>query len=831
MLDFNRIELQDFYKKLFEELYFAPTEEAVDKIIQKYPDVFKQKNWTPYGNNENFFGAIENQQASPIPALVEKITNSIDAILMRKCLEEGINPKASDAPRSMAEAVERFFPEYKYWDTPRERRQQAEGIQIIADGPRGNTSLTIYDDGEGQHPENFEDTILSLFRNNKNEIHFVQGKYNMGGSGAVIFCGKNKYQLVASKRYDNKGKFGFTLIRRHPLSKEEESTKRETWYEYLKLDGGIPAFDTAEMNLKLHNRKFTTGTIIKLFSYDLPSGSRAVISKDTNQSINEYLFEPALPILTIEKKERYPKDRNPVRDLYGLKRRLESDSSKYVEEYFVEEFSNKEIGKISITCYVFKTKIDGKDLKESKQSIRREFFKNNMAALFSLNGQVHGHYTSEFITRALKYQLLKDYLLIHVDCTQININFRRELFMASRDRLKDSDESRKLRDIIGSTLRKGRLSEIFKHRKDTIAFDASDTRNLLKSFTNNLPLNNDLLKLLDKTFKLDGHRIPQRNPKSKTKEKGKQTNRRENEFHPKRFPSYFKVAAKSKEAKPVIGIPMGGERTIKFDSDVENQYFVRVEEPGELKIAIVGYKPNGDQERKENNSPRRIESIEDAFDVVKKSPNQGTIKVILNPTKNIQVGDEIEIETTLTNPGDDFNQAFWVKISAPENPKKSPPQKSEKEDDLPGLPNYILVYKDKADSEISEDKMTWEKFEKSGIADMEYKTVVYPYVGEDDKLEAIYINMDSSVLKDYKSKLKSEEQFNLAENRYISTVYFHTLFLYIISKNQKFQIKKTDGDYESEVSLSDYIKNIFENYYSQFLLNFEMANLMESLED
>ncbi len=53
-----------------------------------------------------------------------------------------------------------------------------------------------------KNPEDFESTFLSLLRGNKNEIHFVQGKYNMGGSGALVFCGKKRYHLIASKKYD-----------------------------------------------------------------------------------------------------------------------------------------------------------------------------------------------------------------------------------------------------------------------------------------------------------------------------------------------------------------------------------------------------------------------------------------------------------------------------------------------------------------------------------------------------------------------------------------------------------------------------------------------------
>ena len=122
------------------------------------------------------------------------------------------------------------------------RRVQAERLQILADGPKMNTSLIVYDDGEGQSPEDFEKTFLSILHGNKNEIHFVHGKYNMGGAGAVAFCGKKRYQLIGSKRFENSASFGYTLIRRHSLTHDEEKRKKATWYEYLIVDQQIPSF-------------------------------------------------------------------------------------------------------------------------------------------------------------------------------------------------------------------------------------------------------------------------------------------------------------------------------------------------------------------------------------------------------------------------------------------------------------------------------------------------------------------------------------------------------------------------------------------------------------
>jgi len=666
-------------RELFQKLYFAPTENDVEKIISDNPEVFIQENWHPLGNNSSNFGVIENQQSNPIAALIEKITNSIDAILTKRCYETNIDPKSSEAPKSMDEALKAFFPDYKEWDLPTFRRKQAENIQIIADGPPKDTSVIVYDNGEGQYPHLFEDTFLSLLRGNKNEIHFVQGKYNMGGSGGIVFCGKKRFELIGSKRYTD-GEFGFTLIREHPLSKEEELTKKNTWYEYLKINNKIPSFPVDGLDLKLFNRTFTTGTIIKLYSYQFPSGYSG-FAQDLNQSINEFLFEPSLPIYTVDKKERYPNNKVLELDLYGLKRRLEKAENEYVEkdDCFSEEFKDELFGEMKVVCYVFKSKIKDNDVKNSKEIIRDRFFKNNMSILFSINGQVHGHYTNEFITRTLKLSLL-----IHVDCTKMKYNFKKELFMASRDRLKDGDETRALRKYLGDKLgaSSGRLAEIEKRRKDSIAIGSSDTQELLRSFTKNLPLNSELMKLLNQTFKLE-----QKKDKTKKDEKNKLIQKTEKEpFMPKRFPTTFKIHSKNDSKLEVAKIPINGERTIKFDTDVENQYFDRVEEPGELRIALLNFKQN---EASGGDRQGEVKNIDDVFNIAKSSPKDGTIKIALNPKKNCRVGDEVQIKVTLNGSGGNLEEILWIKIADPEQLKQESKKEAKSDNQNIGLPPFV----------------------------------------------------------------------------------------------------------------------------------------------
>lgn len=794
-------------EKLFFELFKAQTEADVERIIQKYPSVFQDSNWFPIGANESNFGIIENQQSNPIAALVEKITNSIDATLMKKCLSAGIDPKSTDAPRTMDLAIEQFFPDHTSWDMSTFRRKQAENIQIVADGPPRESAVIIYDDGEGQHPDNFDKTFLSLVQGNKNEIQFVQGKYNMGGSGAIIYCGKKRYQLIASKRFDGTGNFGFTLTREHPLSTEQHMTKKNTWYEFLKVDGKVPQFPITELDLGLHNRKFKTGTVIKLYSFHMKGISG--FAQELNQSLNEFLFKPLLPFLTVDKKERYPNNTVLEATAYGLQRRLEEESN-YVEDKFSETYEDGLFGKMKVRCYVFRPKQEGRDVKETKKAIRDRYFKNNMTVLFTMNGQVHGHYTSEFITRGLKFNLLKDYLLIEVDCTNMKYGFRKELFMASRDRLKEGDEANQLREYLRKKLVKSKLDDINKKRKDSIGLESEDTNELIKSFAKNLPKDSELFKLLQNTLKLEEKKKEQ--PKEQPKKD--HSKKEEKPFKPERFPSFFRFFNKKddKENKP-INVPVGGEKTLKFETDVEDNYFDRTEEPGDLEVAVLSVKKSN--ETKGGTAAGTERDPGALINIVKSSPDKGTIKITVNPDSELRAGDEIEIKASLKGPGEPMEEIVVLKITDPEAPKNEVPTQKEDLDNI-GLPELVRVREEQ-----------WGNLEARGIS-MDYNTVMYPE-GSGDKLEKIYVNMDSHVYLNHRKKLKSEDQISTAQKKYVSAVYFHSLFLYMITKRKNYKI--VDEAKDEDITIDDYIRDVFDSYYSDFLLNFGMEQLMNAMED
>ncbi|MDA7988330.1 MAG: hypothetical protein MPK03_01560 [Alphaproteobacteria bacterium] len=837
-------------RELFFDLYRCNTESEVKETLDRYGLFSNQDCWKDYGGDRDKSPVFGNQQSHPVAALVEKIVNSIDAILEKRCREKGIHPESSAAPRSIEKAVEEFFPEHKNWDVAKSRREQSMDIQIFAHGERRRASgrgreevsLVVYDNGVGQRPEDFEKTFLSLLKGNKKKIHFVQGKYNMGGTGAIAFCGKeHRFQLVGSRRYDKNSDFGFTLVRRHTFADDAEGEEyRVAWYEYLVLDGKIPSFPANSLDLDLFNeRPFETGSIIKLYSYDLPPNARGQISRDLYRNINEYLFEPALPILTNDRYAAETRAHSAERHLFGLKRQLEQEENKYIEDFFSEEVSDETIGRFTVTSYVFNNKVDGKNVKDTKNIIRNEFFKSGMSVLFSLNGQVHGHYTTEFITRSLGFHLLRDYLLIHVDCTDVALGFREDLFMSDRERLKSSDNTKQLRDRLAEVLKESRLKEINRRRKSAIMADDSETNEMLRKVISGIPFNDEITKLLDKIFDVD-------NPGEKPAEQGKGGGKeKENEggkgesvketFVGETYPSSFRITEKKRgeDGLPLIHLPLGGSRRITFLTDVEDQYFDRTNSPGEMQLALLDYRKN-DTSSPTPTSPTPGQ-VKDFLNIAKSSPESGEIHVKMKPTKEVGVGDSIRIRATLSAPEGELEQIFLVKIGKVEKRTVSDKKKKEKKPETRlRLPQCIRVWKEV--SEEDPEMKSWSNMDDAGESvSMDYETVVRLGINERGFLDAVFVNMDSNVFLNYRKGKDKEDEINFAKNKYLSSVYLHALFLYATMKSRNDSLPQEDGARGGIASadaadIKDVVEGLFNKHYAEFLLHVDPANLTETLE-
>ena len=124
----------------------ADSETEIVRILTEAGYWSDKRVWRLYGDMENNFSTIGNQQNRPDAALVEKLINSADARLMHECLSRGLNPKSPAAPQSIRDAVARFFEEgrrggsiyggqIRAWDNEM-RREVAKGITLAATGAK-----------------------------------------------------------------------------------------------------------------------------------------------------------------------------------------------------------------------------------------------------------------------------------------------------------------------------------------------------------------------------------------------------------------------------------------------------------------------------------------------------------------------------------------------------------------------------------------------------------------------------------------------------------------------------------------------------------------------
>lgn len=787
--------------KIFWDLYNVHSEEEVSKILNSH-DVFKdQANWSPYGGNRGNFGTFESQQNNPVPALVEKITNSIDATLIKECILSGIDPKSPSAPKTMTEAVELFYGIENGEIgklSPLERRNLAENIQLIAVGDKKSPSLIIYDDGEGQNSDNFSKTFLSLHNNNKTNIHFVQGKYNMGSTGAVVFCGEKKFQLIGSKRdpllKDSNGKFGFTLIRRHELTPEEElEYGKATWYEYFAPNGEIASFEIDEMDLGLYNRTFLSGTVIKLYSYQLPKGSRSNITLDLWRDLNQYMYHLPLPISLCEQRDYITK--NPSKILLGNKTRIMIDSRENVS-HIISFHIPKEagLGEIDVDAIIFDSKVE-----------HNEFIKNK-SIIFTQNGQVHGFEGQSFISQELGFSLLKRHLLIHVNCSDIPTSIRQDLFMANRTHLKHGHKSEELRNEIINLLRKSDvLKQINNELKNALLQNAESDKDLIETLLSKLPVDKDVIDLLKKNGSL-----------SFLKQAGENTQRDNNSQLEaqklNKFPSLFQLDLKedTEIGKKYKTIPVNSHGIVNIQTDVDNDFLFRSTDTGKLQIQVLR-KMNIYDEPLIDNSVKNPNAtqISDILTISREGPVDGNIKLIIKPNEHAKVGDEVEVKAILsTSDGTTMECMFDVKVDK----EISKPNKTEKvkNESFPTLPTPKKAYEHATD----ESQLSWDSPELNWTGHDIVKVITSSDVKSELMVSGIIVNMDSYVLKNFfiKNKIENEEEIKFNKDKYFLSVYLHSLFLFSI-----IQKMRDKDDNLKPIEVDDLVSNMIKPY-ANFLM-------------
>lgn len=204
-------------------LLHADAEVEVVDILSKAGLLDDPALWRDLGDEPENYSTVGNQQSRAEQALVEKLVNAVDTKLIAASVAVGVDPEGPNAPTTMRAARELFFSEQL-----NDLNALSRSISVAATGGKSpkHMSLSIADDGEGQTPLAMPRTILSVMKGSKKRVPFVQGRFHMGGTGVLEFCGvEHNLQLVISRRNPllrpnpvedpSDGDWSFTIVRRN----------------------------------------------------------------------------------------------------------------------------------------------------------------------------------------------------------------------------------------------------------------------------------------------------------------------------------------------------------------------------------------------------------------------------------------------------------------------------------------------------------------------------------------------------------------------------------------------------------------------------------------
>lgn len=682
-------------QELCYSLLHCESEDEVKGVLRSAGVWDDRSVWQPYGGISNNRSVVSNQQSSPVAALVEKVVNSVDAVLIGEAYRAGIDPRSGGAPTSMQAAVERFIglPNGRIENVDAATRTRlAERIRLVACGTKDQPAYMVIDDGEGQSPDEFPNTLLSLLKENKAAIRFVQGQFNMGGTGVLQFCGANGFQLIISRRQSfapapqsaRANEWGFTIVRRL----EPSAAQPLTMYVYLAPGGRVPSFEAESVDVlpgrypENYKGPISAGTCIKVWNYKFPGRLKTLATLDLRYALERYLQAPALPVRIHERRPGY---RAHFFDttMSGLYAVLADDKGRI--EPGVDTGGPMEIadvGRAHIRVVVLKEPEDDKKAGSDRYA---------GGVFFNVNGQLHSELGTDFISRRTRYDYIARDMIVIVDCTELPQRVREDLFLASRDRMRQGHDRTTLEDAVVEFLRDHQgLRDLNARRRQArlTAQSEKDASAVIQALVRADPT---LAQIFGKGQKIKIPTGPVREPEP---------------YVGKDFPTFFRLAREPKSGL-VKGCPINRTCRVEFETDAANDYFSRGTDPGRLDV---------------KGAPSRVGAIH-------LWNGKATIRLSTPPTSN--PGDHLRVNIAVSDVSRaaPFESCLTVEVEPealpePPGPPTPPPGSS-----LTGFPNIVEVF-----------QADWVRYKFNEHSAVELKA------GDDDVLD-LYLNMDNLHLR------------------------------------------------------------------------------------
>lgn len=400
------------------QLFALTTHDDLTQWIREVDKETGGVSWVPVGGIENNVHTVE-VASDPSLALVERPTNSIDALLDLRAIERG---ETARTPHDAAK---------KWWGVPmdglskmtdKDRRTLADNIRVtMFEGETTDRpTVVIQDRGMGQHPDDFARTHLSLLASNKKSSTHVMGVYNAGGAASYKFA---KSTVVISRRAPSildgrPDEIGATVVKYDPL---DPNKFKSGMYVYLTAkDKSVLRLDLSEIP------ELAYGSYIKLIEYLLPKYNQAAHGPKNSlwHLFHAALPDPALPFRVIETRSNRFKSMKG-----GVERRVISGLLHLLNNPGTADYSdNRTIdlgpgdGRVVLRYFVLNEQTDPDAYTTSEQALT-----------ITLNGQRQITKDRLWLRRQLELFYLYRRLVVLVDGTGLSNAAKRDVFSSTRE--------------------------------------------------------------------------------------------------------------------------------------------------------------------------------------------------------------------------------------------------------------------------------------------------------------------------------------------------------------------------------------------------------------
>lgn len=447
----------------------AVTAEAREEVQDRLEDLVGELTWKPFGGTGRVAHSAIGTTGDALHLAGEPIVNQGDGLIEMMRELAHLNGDTWE-PVSPRDAAARYFElpleGMADWDTRKgDSRKRLMEVALLSKllvhpGSRNDEATLVYlDQGAGQHPAAFEDTVLSLQRGLKADIPYLAGQFGHGAgltlnfsNGGQIIIGRRHPELLAD---DQEDLVGLTVVQKKRAS-EVHSSLPAYLYAVEKETGKPLAFEASALSdPRWHGLRricidYEIGPVAKKV------GDRA--SGGLYDHLNNLLPCPILPFALRDERADSPQ----WRYMKGVTARLTSRARSWAPKDRKNPINVT--GPFSTTIDVTASADDGQDygtvvvtawvVEQENTGKGNDLYGPARAAeTWSLTGQMHEAFSRDhFGQKPIDLDALRNHLKVNVECDGLTVDAKSDIFTTSRQGTAERRAKRALRDAIDSVL-------------------------------------------------------------------------------------------------------------------------------------------------------------------------------------------------------------------------------------------------------------------------------------------------------------------------------------------------------------------------------------------